>query len=282
MSGLRIDLGSGKNKHQNCTGIDRIAYPTTNIVHDINSPLPIDDNCATFVMCSHSLQYVDHLQQVMEEIYRISTHKAIVCIVAPYAHVTSHMVNPHFKQLFNEYMPQFWTFQVNEIHDDKSPLYSSDRLQLQEETVESPIDFRLLNMEFFYFPSYHGLYNETELELLRHSQLNVAYQIMYHLLVVKQPISDAEVAGYQSSELLEEPDYIKEQRIQYQDQEGLEKPFYLEHLSPTLGQEKREIPEKKLPLPQRSKRSVGTTGNRRLKSGRKSNMRSPKRKKKRD
>ncbi|PWW36827.1 MULTISPECIES: hypothetical protein [Paenibacillus] len=136
-------------------------------------------------------------------------------------------------------------------------------------------------MEFFYFPSYHGLYNETELELLRHSQLNVAYQIMYHLLVVKQPISDAEVAGYQSCELLEEPDYIKEQRIQYQDQEGLEKPFYLEHLFPTSRQEEREISEKKLPLPQRSKRSEAKTGNRSLKSGRKSSTRSPKRKKKR-
>ncbi|WP_419892327.1 methyltransferase domain-containing protein [Paenibacillus xylanexedens] len=281
MRNLRIDLGSGKNKHRNCTGVDRIAYPKTDIIHDINSPLPFEDNCATLVMCSHSLQYVDNLEKVMEEIYRICSHKAVVCIVAPYAHVSSHMVNPRFKQLFNEHMPQFWTSQASDISmDDKSPLYMSERLGLQKEDMESNIDFRLLNTEFFYFPSYHGLYNETELELLRQSQLNVAYQIMYHLLVVKQPISDAEVDGYQSSELLEEPDYIKEQRIQFQAQEGLEQPFYMEHLSPISRKEESPVTEEKLLLPKKSKRSEPAT-NRRLKSKRKSTIQTPKKKKKR-
>ncbi|UYO03968.1 hypothetical protein K2F33_30740 [Paenibacillus sp. PSB04] len=38
-------------------------------------------------MASHSLQYVDDLEAVMDEIYRICRHKAVVCIVASYAHV---------------------------------------------------------------------------------------------------------------------------------------------------------------------------------------------------
>ncbi|CAH0122672.1 hypothetical protein PAE9249_05257 [Paenibacillus sp. CECT 9249] len=121
---MRIDLGCGNNKFRDCIGIDRIAYPNTDIVHDFNRRLPLEDNSVDFVMASHSLQYVDDLHAVMEDIYRVCRHKAMVCIVAPYAHVTSHIVNPQYKELFNEHSPRFWTKHAKTAIDNDDFLFS--------------------------------------------------------------------------------------------------------------------------------------------------------------
>ncbi|ASA19933.1 hypothetical protein [Paenibacillus donghaensis] len=55
---MRVDLGSGKRKHRDCVGIDRISYAGTDMVHDFNEPIPLADNSVEFVMAAHSLQYV--------------------------------------------------------------------------------------------------------------------------------------------------------------------------------------------------------------------------------
>lgn len=113
-------------------------------------------------MCSHSLQYVDDLHQVMKDIYRIRKHKAIVCIVAPYAHATVHMVNPRFKQQFNEHSPKYWTTHPGRLQDENEfSLYPPMLVLQQKDFGQDVMDFCLLRMEFFYFPAYHGLYNEV-------------------------------------------------------------------------------------------------------------------------
>ena len=229
-------MGNGKNKHHNCIGIDRVLYDSTDIVHDYNLPIPLKNNSVDMVMCSHSLQYVDDLVQVMQDIYRICKHQAIICIVAPYAHATVHMANPQFKQFFNEHSPKFWTNcpDVNVPVDGELPFDPDGFLTERQVFEPCPVDFRLLRMEFFYFPAYQGLYNEVELSLLRQSQLNVAYQIMYHLVAIKEPVSDQEFADISKAAILEEPDYIKNQRTIAgegdETDDRREQPFNLDHL----------------------------------------------------
>ncbi|MCM2996991.1 hypothetical protein M3647_05875 [Paenibacillus cellulositrophicus] len=96
-------------------------------------------------MASHSLQYVDDLEAVMDEIYRICRHKAVVCIVAPYAHVNPHIVNPHYRQLFNEHSPRYWTKHTGMMLDNDEFLFSpTDKWALQDEESSLHIDFRVL------------------------------------------------------------------------------------------------------------------------------------------
>ncbi|MGG4480832.1 methyltransferase domain-containing protein [Paenibacillus illinoisensis] len=155
---MRIDLGSVENKHTNCIGIDKIPYATTDIVHDYNLPIPLEDNSVDMVMCSHSLQYVRDLSQVMKEIYRICRHRAVVCIVAPYAHATMHMVNPQFKQQFNEHSPIYWMTNPGEpLQDDYEHTTDPSAVMRKHQIIEPmPVDFSLLNMEFFIFPPTKG------------------------------------------------------------------------------------------------------------------------------
>ncbi|MGE6663868.1 methyltransferase domain-containing protein [Paenibacillus xylanexedens] len=259
---MRIDIGCGQKKHLNCIGIDRIAYKSTDIVHDYNEPIPLENDSVDFVMCSHSLQYVDDLHQVMKEIYRICKHKAIVCIVAPYAHATVHMVNPRFKQQFNEHSPKYWTTHPGRLQDENEFFLYPPMLALQQKDFgQDVMDFRLLRMEFFYFPTYHGLYNEVELGLLRQSQLNVAHQIMYHLLVVKDQISETEIAGMEVAKRLEEPDYVKGQRMQMSEKEEGDQPFYLDHFrsDSSTDEDSSSIEiEEKSPLLEQSSRGGGS------------------------
>lgn len=233
---MRIDLGSGKHKFRDCIGIDRIDYPDTDIVHDFNQKLPLEDNSVEFVMASHSLQYVDNLQPVMEDIYRVCRHKAIVCIVAPYAHVTSHIVNPQYKQLLNEHTPRYWTKHPTMTLDSDEFLFSpQDSWSLQDEESSLNIDFRVLHMEFFYFPPYRfGGYDQLELALLRQSQLNVAFQIKYQLLVVKEPIGDEEIVELNAASWFEEPDYVSVQRSNVIWKEEDEQPYYLDRMTSFL------------------------------------------------
>lgn len=208
---MRIDLGSGKNKHRDCIGVDRARYRTTDIVHDLNQRLPFQDRSVSFVMCSHSLQHVNDVQAVMREIYRICRHKAVVCVVAPYASGGSGENSPPAEPQFNEYWPQTLSLETRGDHPEGPEQQEKENAGAGAIAGDPQIDFRLLRMEFFYFPSFYGLYDEVELALLRQTQPNVAYQIMYHLLVVKEPVEEGEIASIVQGGL-EEPEYVRDQR----------------------------------------------------------------------
>lgn len=227
---MRIDLGSGNHKFRDCIGIDRIAYQDTDLVLDYNQRLPFEDDTVEFVMASRSLEYVDDLQAVMQELYRVCRHKAMVCIVAPYAHVGSHMVNPEYKQLFNEHSPRYWTSSTDTIIDEDEFMLSRQDAWPLLKKEHAAMDFRVLRMEFFYFPAYYTGYDPIELSLLRQSQLNVAYQIMFHLLVVKKPILMEELLLLSQTAAFEEPDYVKEQRNAAEGKEDAEQLFYVNHM----------------------------------------------------
>lgn len=186
---LRIDIGCGSSKESGYLGIDRIAYPGVDIVCDINEEIPLPDNTAEFVMASRVLPYVNNLMAVMAEIYRISTHKGVVCILAPYAHSYPHSSNPFFKQKFDEYTPRYLTGHFFQPSSSVlSPVIPDYPVPLP------PFDYRLLRMELFYqFPFDQSLYEAEELDVLKTLQANVVHEIMYHFAVIKQEISQFEL-----------------------------------------------------------------------------------------
>lgn len=246
---MRIDLGSRSLKFQNCVETDRIAYPDTDLVFDTNHKLPLKDDSVEFVMASQCLEYAYDLQAAMKELYRICRHKAIVCIVAPYAHVSSHIVNPEYKQLFNEHSPRYWTHSSDTIVDQNEfSLSRHDSWSLLDEG-HAPIDFRVLRMEFFYFPPFQTGYDSVELSLLRQSQLNVAHQIMFHLLVVKKPITTEEMLLISTTEFLEEPDFVKELRAPQESEQDMDVDplFFMDHMSSITPKNGMNQPDNNVP-----------------------------------
>lgn len=208
---MRIDIGCGSSKEAGYLGIDRIPGPGVDIVCDINQTIPLPDNTAEFVMATRVLPYVDDLFAVMSEIHRISIHKAVVCILAPYAHSFAHMSNPAFKQKFDEYTPRYFTGTFFQPPNGPAcPVIPDYPVPIP------PFDYRLLRMEMFYqLPYNEALYETEELEVLKTLQANVVHEIMYHFIVVKENITVQELE-LMSREQYAEPHALVRRRLNSQ------------------------------------------------------------------
>ncbi|MBM7563874.1 class I SAM-dependent methyltransferase [Paenibacillus sacheonensis] len=205
----RVDLGCGLNKHRDCMGIDVDASLNPDLVHDLNERLPLEDDSVSFLLACRSLEYAKDLRGVMKEIYRVCKHKAVVCIVAPHAQAAIHVANPSIRSAFNEYTPYYLTPKEHHHEIVSAVQFSPEFIPAEP----SEMDFRLLRMEFFYFPLYLSpLYEPGERMGLMEVQLNMVDEILYHFVVVKEPITKQECSRMSGS-LLEEPARIKERRL---------------------------------------------------------------------
>jgi hypothetical protein len=146
---------------------------------------------------------------VIEEIYRVCKHGAQVCIIAPYHQQSLNLANPYHKQVFNEHTPRFWTnAQTTAVPSEEFAHPHALSWGLSESDSSTPgIDFRCLKMEFFYFPEYQNL-SLTEQRAARNKYLNVCDQMMFHLLVVKSSISEAEVEQLAGQMEYYEPPFV--------------------------------------------------------------------------
>lgn len=259
---MRIDLGCGRRPHRDCQGIDRVPYDGVALQHDFDKPLPLENDSVEFVMAADSLQYARNLRNIMKELYRVCRHKAVVCIVAPYAHATPNMVNPEFRHLFNEHSPRYWTrHRMFPANMDEFYLSPPDSWSLlQGERVPDEPDFRLVRLEMFYYPPYQRCYDPEELAILRQSQLNVAHKIMFHLVAVKAPMSDeeSERLGQMEPEMLEEPEWIGRERAPVQERPVMveEQPFSMEVFEPLQPLGGEPAPQKR-----RGRRQTPRTSN---------------------
>lgn len=186
---MKLDLGCGGNKHPGFFGIDRLPSEDTDLVWDLDRGLPLPDSSVEWVMASRVLPFVTDLEAVLSEIYRVCIHKAILCVLAPYAHSFRHQSNPLLRHKFDEHTPRYWTnhfFQPD--HGPVSPAVPHYSAPL------ASLDFRLVRMELFYHESFRNpLYDGEDLEELIALQANVADEIMYHYVAVKGPIAKEEL-----------------------------------------------------------------------------------------
>lgn len=89
-SGIRLDIGCGKNKQPGFVGIDYRAWPGVDVVHDLESlPWPLPDECATTAIASHVLEHINPHNgvfiNVMNEIWRVMKPEGQFAFVVPYA-----------------------------------------------------------------------------------------------------------------------------------------------------------------------------------------------------
>ncbi|SDE23889.1 Methyltransferase domain-containing protein [Paenibacillus sp. UNCCL117] len=208
---MKLDIGCGARKQPGFFGLDKQGGPGVDLVCDLNDGIPLPDNSVELVMASRSLPYVDNLQTVLKEIARICVHKAVICILAPYAHHFRHMSNPYIKQKFDEYTPRYLTGRERFF---QPPHTAVSPLVIDYDDFDIPYDFRLLRMELLYDSLYRSpLYEPEELSMLKELQVNVVHEIMYHLVVIKKDISEAELL-WMSRQRYPEPHGLREYRQQ--------------------------------------------------------------------
>lgn len=88
--GIRLDIGCGSSKQPGFVGIDKMALPGVDIVHDLEkTPWPLPDNCVIQALASHVLEHIDPAQgtflRVMDEIWRVLKPGSRFMFAVPYA-----------------------------------------------------------------------------------------------------------------------------------------------------------------------------------------------------
>ena len=99
-----LDLGCGKNKVSGATGLDRVALPGVDIVHDMNVyPYPLEDNSFDRIVLKHIVEHIPNLVSLMNEVHRIGKPGSIVEIETPHFTSTNSYNDPthvhHFSLL---------------------------------------------------------------------------------------------------------------------------------------------------------------------------------------
>lgn len=99
-----LDIGCGCSKtHPDVIGVDRVALPGVDVVHDLNSyPWPFESNSINEVNANMVLEHLDSLKAAMAEIHRMLVPGGIVRITVPYYASTVAFQDPTHKNFFTE------------------------------------------------------------------------------------------------------------------------------------------------------------------------------------
>jgi SAM-dependent methyltransferase len=194
----KLNLGCGTQNSPGFVGIDRFPMPGVDLLVDLDSgSLPFQDGAFDLIYANHSLEHVTDLMALMKEIWRVGKPGAQVCIGAPYYSQGLNLANPYHKQAFNEHTPRFWTncptSGVDPAEYSRPPQGAAWGLASSDNS-DPGFDLRCRRMEFFYFADYWGLSPEEQ-RAARRRDNDVCEHILYHLIVFKPPLTDADAAG---------------------------------------------------------------------------------------
>lgn len=80
-----LDIGCGDRKLPGSVGIDRLALPAVDIVHDLSVfPWPVESASYDLVFANHFLEHVDDVLKTVEEIHRILKPGGRCVVQVPY------------------------------------------------------------------------------------------------------------------------------------------------------------------------------------------------------
>ena len=90
-----LDVGCGTNKFPGAVGVDSRNYEGVDVCHNLDEfPWPFADACFDRIIFKHSLSHLEDVCAVMEEVFRILKHDAVVEIVAPHFSSDNYFTDP--------------------------------------------------------------------------------------------------------------------------------------------------------------------------------------------
>jgi SAM-dependent methyltransferase len=142
----KLNVGCGADIRKDYVNLDFIKQPGVDVIHDLNKfPWPFKDNTFDEIFCSHTLEHVGDLLEVMKEINRICKKNAKVIIRVPHFSCGVSYRDPTHKRMFS-----YFTFDY----------FSNPKLYyLRKEDNLFKINQRKLNFTRLAFPSLNYLFN---------------------------------------------------------------------------------------------------------------------------
>lgn len=129
---LKVDLGCGTVKREGFVGVDRLPLPGVDIVHDLeNVNYPFKDNEVDELWMDQVLEHLRNPVRVVEEIYRICKHGALIHVGVPYFRSMYAVIDPTHVNFFG--VSWFSYF------DPKHPFYTRyamSKIRLEQRSME--------------------------------------------------------------------------------------------------------------------------------------------------
>jgi SAM-dependent methyltransferase len=83
---MKLDLGCGKNKKPDFTGVDAIKFEGVDIVADLTKPWPFENDSVDEVHCSHFIEHLEGKERIffVNELHRVLKKGAKALLIAPH------------------------------------------------------------------------------------------------------------------------------------------------------------------------------------------------------
>jgi predicted SAM-dependent methyltransferase len=96
-----LDLGCGNKKRSGAIGVDFNDRTDADVIHDLNIfPYPFEDSSIDEVFLDNTLEHLDDVMRVMEEVYRICKPGGKVKVIVPYFRSLWAFIDPTHKHYF--------------------------------------------------------------------------------------------------------------------------------------------------------------------------------------
>ena len=96
-----LDLGCGKKKRAGSIGVDWSDQHDADVVHDLNVfPYPFESSIFDEIYIDNTLEHLDDVVRVMEEIHRICKPGGFVKVIVPYFRSVWACVDPTHRHFF--------------------------------------------------------------------------------------------------------------------------------------------------------------------------------------
>ena len=96
-----LDLGCGNKKREGAVGIDFNCRTAADVIHDLNVfPYPLDDSSFDEIYLDNTLEHLDDVIRVMEEVHRICMPDGVVKVIVPYFRSVWACIDPTHKHFF--------------------------------------------------------------------------------------------------------------------------------------------------------------------------------------
>jgi glycosyltransferase involved in cell wall biosynthesis len=196
-------------------GIGVQPAPGVQVVADLAASLPFAMDSVDVLLSDRLLDQTEHPDRVIREFYRVCRHGAQLTIQAGYSLPDADREGDGNIYSFNEATPRGWTSFEPPAYQTIPGLGEFDVGERTPQTNVSPvldIDLRCTSIEFFYSSEVLSI-PEQEKRRLRRQDPGVCQRILYRCVVVKRPISPAELQSWARVPFIDPPQLIV-QRLQ--------------------------------------------------------------------
>jgi SAM-dependent methyltransferase len=134
-----LDLGCGVRKQPGMVGIDINPCSQADVIHDLNRfPYPFEDSTFDEILADNTMEHLDDLPRVMEELHRIAKPRSLLTVTVPYFRARWAFVDPTHRHFFT--VDSFGYFDpshpFNQLYGYSQATFTTEMIKFNEKITE--------------------------------------------------------------------------------------------------------------------------------------------------